>query len=211
MASNSPQRPEDKRQQKKQPPKNLWSFLGNVGATFLIFFAVLAIYSLLSGAGSPAPETISISTLAQDITAGKVKTIDIKGDELDITYASSTVAGSVDAISKKETDLGLTQTLVNYGVSSKSLDSVNIEVQKQSGWLYWTEQFAPEIIMLICVAIFIWFLMRQAKGAGVQAFSFGQSKARISFPGDKKQKVTFKDVAGAKEAKQELSEIVDFL
>lgn len=206
MAPILPPKPEDKRQPKKQQPRNLWSFLGNVGATFLIFFAVLALYSLLSDAGTPAPETISISTLAQDISKGLVKTIDIKGDELDLTYQDGT-----NKISKKETDLALSQTLVNYGVTSAKINQVSIEVQKQSGWLYWTVQLAPIVIPVICIAIFIWFLMRQAKGSGVQAFSFGQSKARISFPGDKKQKVTFKDVAGAKEAKQELSEIVDFL
>ena len=53
------------------------------------------------------------------------------------------------------------------------------------------------------IAVFIWFLTRQVKGAGMQAFTFGQSKARIIPPNDKKQRVTFKDVAGAKEAKEE--------
>src|SRR3989344_4575015 len=57
----------------------------------------------------------------------------------------------------------------------------------------------------------MFLLSRQVKGAGMQALSFGQSKARITLPNDQKQKVTFKDVAGAKEAKQELLEIVDFL
>lgn len=190
----------------KKRPKTLWQFFGNIGATFLIFFAVLAIYSFISGASTPAPETISISTLAQDISKGLVKTIDIKGDELDLTYQDGT-----NKISKKETDLALSQTLVNYGVPVAKIDAVNIEVQKQSGLAYWTLTLAPIIIPVIFIAIFIWFIMRQARGAGMQAFSFGQSKARISFPGDKKQKVTFKDIAGTKEAKQELSEIVDFL
>jgi cell division protease FtsH len=187
-------------------PKTLWQFLGNIGATFLIFFAVLALYSFISDAGNPAPATISISTLAQDISAGKVKSIDIKGDELDVTYDDGTAK-----ISKKETDLALSQTLVNYGVPAKALSVVDIQVEKQSGLAYWTLTLAPIVIPVIFIAIFIWFIMRQARGAGMQAFSFGQSKARITFPGDKKQKVTFKDVAGAKEAKQELSEIVDFL
>jgi len=190
----------------KKKPKTLWQFLGNVGATFLIFFAVLALYSFISGSGTAAPATISLSTLASDISAGKVKSIDINGDDLNVTYQDGT-----DKVSKKETDLALSQTLVNYGVVASKLDTVNITVEKQSSFTYWFEILAPTIISVLFIAIFIWFIMRQAKGAGMQAFSFGQSKARISFPGDKKQKVTFKDVAGAKEAKQELSEIVDFL
>jgi cell division protease FtsH len=64
---------------------------------------------------------------------------------------------------------------------------------------------------IVFLAFFIWFLSRQVKGAGMQAFTFGQSKARIIDPNDKGQKITFKDVAGVKEAKEELLEIVDFL
>ncbi len=64
---------------------------------------------------------------------------------------------------------------------------------------------------LLIIGIFVWLLTRQMKGTGMQAMSFGQSKARIILPSDKKQRVTFKDVAGAKEAKEELMEVVDFL
>ena len=195
-----------KNQPRNKRPKSFWHFIGNVGATFLIFFAVLAVYSLISGANTPAPATISISNLAQDVSAGKVKAITVKGDDLAVTYADGT-----DKVSKKEAELGLSQTLANLGVSASKIDAANIEIQKQSAWAFWTLELAPIIIPVIFIAIFIWLIMRQARGAGMQAFSFGQSKARISFPGDKKQKVTFKDVAGAKEAKQELSEIVDFL
>jgi len=57
----------------------------------------------------------------------------------------------------------------------------------------------------------IWYLSRQVRGAGMQAFTFGRSTARMTSPDDSAQKITFKDVAGAKEAKDELTEIVDFL
>ena len=72
-------------------------------------------------------------------------------------------------------------------------------------------QFAPFLFPLIFLGIIIWFLTRSVKGAGMQALSFGSSKARFIDPNDTSKKVTFKDVAGAKEAKQELEEIVDFL
>ncbi|MBI3633089.1 MAG: ATP-dependent zinc metalloprotease FtsH, partial [Candidatus Vogelbacteria bacterium] len=70
---------------------------------------------------------------------------------------------------------------------------------------------SPFIFPLIFVLIIFWIISRQVKGSSMQAFSFGQSKARIIEPTDEKQKVLFKDVAGAKEAKEELIEIVDFL
>ncbi|NCU28430.1 MAG: ATP-dependent zinc metalloprotease FtsH [Candidatus Moranbacteria bacterium] len=69
----------------------------------------------------------------------------------------------------------------------------------------------PFALPVLLIAFFVWTLTRQAKGQGMQAFSFGQSKARITDPNDKNNKVTFKDVAGVKEAKEELKEIVDFL
>jgi len=66
--------------------------------------------------------------------------------------------------------------------------------------------------LLLTIVLFVFFLVlsRQVKGAGMQAFTFGQSKARITDPNDKNNRVTFKDVAGCKEAKEELKEIVDF-
>jgi len=63
---------------------------------------------------------------------------------------------------------------------------------------------------LLFLGIIIWFFTRSVKGAGMQALNFGNSKARMIDPDDTANKVTFKDVAGAKEAKQELEEIVDF-
>jgi cell division protease FtsH len=69
----------------------------------------------------------------------------------------------------------------------------------------------PIIVPILFLGFIFWFLARQVKGAGMQAFTFGQSKARMIDPSDTAQRVTFSDVAGAKEAKEELMEIVDFL
>jgi cell division protease FtsH len=69
---------------------------------------------------------------------------------------------------------------------------------------------APFLVPLILIGVVMWYLSRQVKGAGMQAFTFGQANARLFNPSDKK-KVTFKDVAGNENAKDELSEIVDFL
>jgi len=123
----------------------------------------------------------------------------------------ATYADGSKKITKKEYDSSLTETLTRYGATPELLSQVTIEVKRPSGAGFWFAQLAPFIIPLMLVVLAVWFLMRQVKGAGVQALSFGQSKARIIFPDDTNQKVTFKDVAGAKEAKQELEEIVDFL
>jgi len=185
-------------------PRRLRGFLGQWGLTILVFVFLIVSYTSLSG--SPKPTEISLSELAQNISDDKVSSITIKSDALDIVYKDG-----AEKISKKEEGTALTTTLKNYSVSPASLAGVKIDVQNERGFMFWFANLAPIFIPLLFIIFFIWFLSRQVKGAGMQAFSFGQSKARITMPEDGKNKVTFKDVAGAKEAKEELAEIVDFL
>ncbi|PJE74631.1 MAG: cell division protein FtsH [Candidatus Taylorbacteria bacterium CG10_big_fil_rev_8_21_14_0_10_41_48] len=180
-------------------------FFGNFGGSVIIFAVLILIYSFLVG-DTTKKESVSISEVASAISAGQVSSIDISGNDLVVKYTDDT-----EKKSSKESDAALSQTLTAYGVTTEQLAGLKIEVKSPSGFGYWIINLAPFIIPLIFIGFFIWFLSRQVKGAGVQAMTFGQSKARIIFPDDKKQKVTFKDVAGAKEAKQELVEIVDFL
>ncbi|MFA6095159.1 MAG: ATP-dependent zinc metalloprotease FtsH [Candidatus Paceibacterota bacterium] len=180
-------------------------FRGNSITVFLIFLTLIGLYVLVAGMNNKTQE-IALSDLAQDISKGSVKTIIVKGNDLDVEYADGTKKDS-----KKEDSVGLTETLKNYSVSQEKLAAVKISIQEDSGFLYWVINLSPIILPILFIGVFIWYLTRQVKGAGVQAMTFGQSKARIIFPDDKKQLVTFKDVAGAKEAKEELSEIVDFL
>ncbi len=151
-------------------------------------------------------ETIALSVLAEDIKSGLVSSIQVEGSKLSITYTDE-----VEKISKKEVESSLTETLVNYGVPTEALQSVEVTIDNPSGFTFWLLNLLPFLIPIFFVVFFIWYLSRQVKGAGMQAFSFGQSKARVIDPNNKNMRVTFKDVAGAKEAKEELVEIVDFL
>ena len=171
----------------------------------IIFLSLVSLYSAISDK-SVALEEVSISTLAQDITEGEVSDITVVGDKLEVTYVDGT-----EKLSKKEAGTALTTTFKNYDISQEALAKINIDVKNDRGFLYWFASLAPIILPIAFIVFFLWFLSRQVKGAGMQAFTFGQSKARMTRPDDKSQKVTFKDVAGAKEAKEELSEIVDFL
>lgn len=190
---------------KDKPAQSITRFMGSFGTGILIFFLLIALYSFVS---SDTKETavISLSELSIDVANGAVTAIVIDGDTLRATYVDG-----VEKTSKKESDNALTTTLTNYGVKPEQISAVKIEVKEPSGFAFWLVNLAPFLIPLIFIGFLVWMLTRQVKGAGMQAFTFGQSKARITHPDDKKSKVTFKDVAGAKEAKQELSEIVDFL
>ncbi len=186
----------------KLPKGGLW---GNILTTVLIFLIIATIYSMISDATQPTP-SIAISDLSADISKGLVSQITVNGDSLDIIYKDKT-----EKTSSKEEGVAISQTLLNLGVPKVKVDAIKITIQTQSGFAYWFVNLAPFLIPIIFIIFFIWFLTRQVKGAGMQAFTFGQSKARIIYPFDKKQKITFKDVAGVKEAKEELAEIVDFL
>lgn len=182
------------------------SFWLNLGLSVLMLLLLAGAYSYFASEGQDKPEEIAISQLAQDIGAGRVREVSVDGDNLTITYTDDT-----ERTTKKEPDTALTDTLQNYGVPTEALGRVTIDIKKESAFQFWLAALAPFLAPLLLIAFFVWYLSRQVKGAGMQAFSFGQSKPRIQDPNDKESRITFKDVAGAKEAKEELLEVVDFL
>lgn len=187
-----------------QPPKRS---LGSYIISALLIFGVLtAGYSFISERSSQKPQNVTLSEIARLARAAQIKTITINGETLSVTKTDETVV-----ISKKETDAALTETLASYGVSPEALANIDITVKSESGIGYFLITLLPIILPIGIVIFFFWMLSRQAKGAGMQAFNFGQSKARMTDPSDKNNRVTFADVAGAREAKEELKEIVDFL
>ncbi len=177
----------------------------NIAGALLVFMLITGLYLVISDNSASVPE-VPISELATSISAGQVKSIEVSGDSLTITYKDASVKQA-----KKETGAALTQTLFNYGVKPEALAATEIVIKNESGFLFWLANILPFLLPVVFIVLFFWYLSRQVKGAGIQAMTFGQSKARITDPNDKNNKVTFKDVAGAKEAKEELKEIVDFL
>lgn len=190
----------------KMPQSN--SFFVNLFTTVFVLMLLAGAYTYLATDQAKTPVDIAFSQLEADVQAGKVSAITVDGDNLAVTYND---AIKTEKTSKKEPDSSLSQSLTNYGVPKDALDKVQINIKRQSSWQFWLSALAPFLAPLLLIAFFVWYLSRQVKGAGMQAFSFGQSNPRVTDPNDGAQKVTFKDVAGAKEAKQELLEIVDFL
>jgi cell division protease FtsH len=185
-------------------PGNFWN---NMLSTVILLILITLIFSNLSEKQSK-PDELSLSEVVGQVKAGEVKEIIVRGAKLEIKYNDET---RNMAETKRETDASVTESLSNLGVSAEQLSAIKIDVQRETGFGYWLGQFAPFIFPLLFLILIIWFFMRSVKGAGMQALNFGSSKARMIDPNDTAQKVTFKDVAGAKEAKQELEEIVDFL
>ena len=186
----------------KGGPKN--SFSGNFIISVLIIFFVVSAYSLINE--NKAKEDISISESAMAVKFGEVKEISVKSGDIEAIFQNDVIKTS-----KKEESSNITETLAAYGITSSELANIKISVTQDSGFFYWLLNLSPILFPVLFIAVFIWLMTRQMKGSGMQAFSFGQSRARLTEPDDQKQRVTFKDVAGCKEAKEELGEIVDFL
>jgi cell division protease FtsH len=170
----------------------------------LILLAVAAlIFSVFS---NPRENNeLEITTVAEQVQAGEVARLNIRDEDVMVEYRQS---NRNDAKSRKESGVSMFNTFEDLGVVDEQLTSVDIEVVPSSVWSDWGA-LAITILPLLIFGGLLFFMVRQAQGSNNQALSFGKSKARV-FSGDKPT-VTFDDVAGANEAKQELTEVVEFL
>ena len=171
---------------------------------FVIFIAVASIFSLYN-ANSDQPEKISLGALVGLINQDQVKKLEVEGDKINITLNDESQKTSL-----KEPTQSLSELLANFELETSKLQNLNIEIKEDSSASVWLTTLLPFLIPFLLIAAFIWFMMRQVQGANKNAMSFGQSSAKI-FASDPKNKTTFADVAGAQEAKEELTEIIEFL
>jgi len=183
------------------------SLIKNIALVLILFLAMAAVFAGFESSGEKKIKDITLTELATQIKEGKVKEIVIDADNLNIELKDGDKQRSL-----KEKDSSLTETLKNLGVSSEKINQVNISNKRESETVVLIKGLLPVLIPLLFLGLILWMMLGQAQKANVSAMSFGRSTARFLKPGgDKKKRTTFKDVAGVKEAKEELKEIIDFL
>ena len=175
----------------------------NFVLVLLVFLAVSAFFSLLEV--SKETKEISINQLAIDINQEIVKDVTVSGEKVEITYQDDT-----KAITRKETESSLSESLINYGVTQEFLNKTEIHIKEVGGIWIWLNPLLFSVLPLVVFGYFFWMFLKKSKTGSMQAFSFTKSKAQL-FGGSSSEKITFDDVAGLKEVKAELKEIVDFL
>lgn len=180
--------------------KNL---LKNLGIFFLVFLVIAGIFSAFSTTNKG--KTTGLADLVRQINMEQVTEISVTGDKMQVVLKD----GSKETV-KKEVNDSLPSILSDFGVTPDKISKLNISVKDQSGWDYILANILPFLIPFLLIAAFFLYTMRGVSGMNSKAMSFGQSGAQ-DFNANAKDKVTFNDVAGSKEAKEELKEVVDFL
>ena len=170
-------------------------------------FLVLSGIFVLFGNNKDTASPVTLSKVAEEVTAGQVSKIDVSNNDLKITLKDGT-----KQTSSKEAEAALSDTLRNtYSVDPAKIAAANIALDSSSSSSVLLSTILPFVVPFVLIGIFIWFLMRQVQGSNNKAMSFGQSGAKLLEQSDRRKRVTFADVAGIKEAKEELKEVVEFL
>ncbi|MBI2075367.1 MAG: ATP-dependent metallopeptidase FtsH/Yme1/Tma family protein [Candidatus Harrisonbacteria bacterium] len=179
------------------------SLYKNIFWSIAMLLTIAVVFSLFAESGSKTA-ALSMNELVAKLNAGAVEKVTVSGQDIFVDLKDGTKAKA-----RKETEAGLTETLNNFGLDQRALQGVAFEVKEESGTRFWLGVLIPTLLPIIVIGVIFWLMFRQAKGGATQAFTFGRANLRLSSPF--KNRVTFKDVAGLKEAKQELEEVVDFL
>lgn len=177
----------------------------------LLFVAIIAMVYFNVRQQPNAQDVLTINQLAQDVKAGIVARIEVASDDkLNVIYSGSNKDNPIERQSRKEPQLTLVSQLVELGVTSDQLspEKIKVEVQAPSSWMG-IMTILGYVLPFVMLAGIFWWIFRQAQGSNNAAMSFGKSRARM-FSGDHPT-VTFDDVAGAEESKEELKEVVEFL
>lgn len=175
----------------------------------IVFVILLGLSGLVAFLGSPLgakPEEISLSQTVTKINRGEIKEIVVKSEILEIVPQQE---GPLFK-SKKEPLVSTAETLLALGAEKEKLQAVNIQIKDEGGLFFFLSNILPVVLPFLFVVLIFWFMFRQARQGSMQAFSFGKSRAKLATLNGKK-KVTFKDVAGLEESKQEIQEVIEFL
>ncbi len=167
------------------------------------FFALLILFGMIAFSALNQPSKLADKTFSDVIRRannGEIKKIEIAGDELTVTKKNEDKPSEK---SRKEAG----SSIFEQGLNKDAPVEVDVKEQSNSGAI-WTN-IGLSLLPILVISLILFYMLKSAQGQGNQALSFGKSRARLY--GNEKEKVTFADIAGSDEAKQDLAEVVEFL
>ncbi len=171
---------------------------------FIILVVASGIFALFND--NPSSSAVGLSDVVSKINAGQVKEIDVRDNTITLVLNDD----SRLTTQKEDSSISAFETLLNLGADKAKLAAVKTVVQEDSALLSVVGSLGSIILPFLLIWGIFWYMTRRAQQGSNQAFSFGRSKAKLAGPNSRKA-ITFADVAGLSEAKQEISEVVDFL
>jgi cell division protease FtsH len=173
--------------------------------TLLVAAGIIALFAYIMIPKSTAPAPLTINQVADGIKTGKISRLQIDGNSIKVTFKDGSVSTA-----QKEDATPLSAQLTQYGVTPEELtpDKIKFEVMPPNQWMDIVSVLGYILPFIILGGAF-YFIFRSARGNNNSAMSFGKSRARIV--NSENPTVTFVDVAGAEEAREELKEVVEFL
>ncbi|MGI5827333.1 MAG: ATP-dependent zinc metalloprotease FtsH [Patescibacteria group bacterium] len=175
----------------------------NLSIFFLVFLGLALFFGFFSE--SAKKQTVGLDTLVSRINNEEISALEVEGEKIILTLKS----GEKEVVQKEAND-SLASLLADFQIEPQKLNEVSVTVKEDSAWSYFLTLILPFLLPLIIIGLFMAYMMRGVSGMNSRALSFGQTAGK-ELDLNRKEKVTFADVAGAKEAKEELYEIVEFL
>jgi len=183
--------------------------MSNFIKNFLLFIGVLLIlsvgFSYLSSS-SQKIEKVGIDKMVLQLQNQEVKKVNVSGEKIIVTLKDD----RIEEIQKEPGDT-FSGLIKNYNIDPEKIKDVEVTVKDDKGVGYWVGNFIlPFVLPFLLLGCLIFYMSRQVQGMNSKAMGFGQSTARENVKDDK-NRITFKNVAGCAEAKEELQEVVEFL